>query len=68
MMKKPANLDLIKSKEYVVMEEGVTQMETGSRRFLARRREWFNTDEQYLKYLLIIEALEINIIATFDDG
>ena len=68
MMKKPANLDLIKSKEYVVMEEGVTQMETGSRRFLARRREWFNTDEPYLKYLLIIEALEINISATVDDG
>ena len=41
---------------------------SGHRRALARRREWFDTNEQYLKYLLILEALEINIIASFEDG
>ena len=35
---------------------------------MARRREWFNTDDQFLKYLLIIDALEIEIIASYDDG
>ena len=47
MMKKPANLDLIQSKEYAVMDEaaGATKSDSRNRRILARRREWFNTNE-----------------------
>lgn len=35
---------------------------------MARRREWFNTDDQYLQYLLVIEALEVSIVAEKEDG
>lgn len=45
----------------------VAGRETG-RRQLVRRREWFDTDDQYLQYLLVIEALEINILAEKEDG
>lgn len=74
MMQKPANLDLIKTSEYAVVDEGdpaarsLLDTRQDRRRQLARRREWFNTDDQYLKYLLVIEALEIEIIASFEDG
>jgi hypothetical protein len=63
-------MDLIKSKQYVVMNDAtnIVQPVSGNRRALARRREWFDTNEQYLKYLLVLEALEINIIASFEDG
>ena len=69
-MKIPANMDLIKSKQYVVINDSTEAIQpvSGTRRALARRREWFDTNEQYLKYLLILEALEINIIASFEDG
>ena len=60
----PANLDMIKDTSYAIMDEGASTR----RRELARRREWFNTDEQFIKYLLVIDALEIEIIAEFDDG
>ena len=30
--------------------------------------DWFNTQEEYLRYLRIIEALEINVETEFDDG
>jgi hypothetical protein len=51
-----------------VVLDDATNAVYGNRRALARRREWFNTNEQYLKYLLIIDALEINIIASFEDS
>ena len=35
---------------------------------MVRRREWFDTDEQFLQYLLIIVALEIEIVAEKEDG
>ena len=32
------------------------------------RREWFDTNEEYLQYLLIIDALEIQVTTEYDDG
>ena len=43
MMVKPDNLDLLQSKQYAVMDD--TTDAPSNRRALARRREWFNTDE-----------------------
>ena len=64
-MRQPENLGLLKEKEYAVL--GTASTDSSTRRQLARRREWFNTDEQFLQYLLIIEALEIELIAERDD-
>ena len=63
-MRQPENLDMLKEKEYAILGSAASTR----RRQLARRREWFNTDEQFLQYLLIIEALEIEIIAEKEDG
>lgn len=60
----PENLDLIKSTKYAVLDEDTSL----GRRRLARRREWFDTEEQWLQYMLVIEALEIDIVAERDDG
>ena len=30
--------------------------------------EWVDTSEEYLRYLQIIDALEINVISQYDDG
>lgn len=38
------------------------------RRVLAENYDWFDTNEEYLRYLRIIDALEINIITEYDDG
>ena len=70
-MVKPMNLDQLQSKTYAVLDTGAaTQEDDGfsRRRQLARRREWFNTDEQYLQYMLIIEALEIQFVSLSEDG
>ena len=64
-MRQPENLSMLKEKEYAVLGPSAAARR---RRQLARRREWFNTDEQFLQYLLIIEALEIEIIAEKEDG
>ena len=39
-MRKPDNLDMIKDAEYVVADS--------SRRQLVRRKEWFDTEDDYL--------------------
>lgn len=42
--------------------------ENGERRRSLENFDWFDTREEYLRYLRIIEALEINIVSEFDDG
>ena len=64
-MRQPENLNLLKEKEYAVFGTDATAVR---RRQLVRRREWFDTNEQFLQYLLIIEALEIEIVAEKEDG
>ena len=69
-MRKPEDLSLLKTKEYAVVDSDSTPRRENidERRSLARRREWFNTDDQYLQYLLIVEALEVSIVAEKEDG
>ena len=69
-MKKPGNLDDL-SNSYVVVtdEEEADEIErTGKfviddrRRMLRKTREWFETEKDYLEYLLVMDALDIELI------
>ena len=69
-MKKPGNLDDL-SNSYVVVtdEEEADEIErTGKfviddrRRMLRKTREWFKTEKDYLEYLLVMDALDIELI------
>ena len=62
----PDDLDLIQVAEYAILEED--PLERLRRRALARRREWFDTNQQYLQYLLVVEAVEIVGTTLLDDG
>ena len=62
----PDDLDLIQVAEYAILEED--PLERLRRRALARRREWFDTNQQYLQYLLVVEAIEIVGTTLLDDG
>ena len=67
-MQEPENLGMLQEKEYAVFGTDSTAARKRRRRQLVRRREWFDTDEQFLQYLLIIVALEIEIVAEKEDG
>ena len=67
-IQEPENLGLLQEKEYAVFGTDSTAARNRRRRQLVRRREWFDTDDQFLQYLLIIEALEIEIVAEKEDG
>ena len=56
------DLKKIEQQTYAVLDEA------DGKRNLARRREWFNTDDKYLKYILIVEALEVSCVANYADG
>lgn len=46
---------------------GINRADSSGRRALDNYN-WFDTNEEYLRYLRIIDALEINIITEYDDG
>ena len=69
-MKKPGNLDDLPNSYVVVTdEEEADEIErTGKfviddrRRMLRKTREWFKTEKDYLEYLLVMDALDIELI------
>ena len=74
-MKKPANLDEMPTSKVVVTEEseadeiqqdGRFRIEKGNRRNLRKTREWFQTEKEYLEYLLVMDALDIELVSTDD--
>lgn len=70
-MKKPENLDELPSSVVVVTDEAEAeevqntakfQIDKNSRRKLRKTREWFETEKEYLEYLLVMDALDIELI------
>lgn len=57
----PLDLKAIKEKKYVIYNKVID----GRRRL---SREWFDTDAEYLRYLLIVDALDIEISSLYEDG
>ena len=57
----PLDLKAIKEKKYVIYNKVID----GRRRL---RREWFDTNAEYLRYLLIVDALDIEVSSLYEDG
>jgi len=57
----PLDLKAIKEKKYVIYNKVIDV-----RRRL--RREWFDTNAEYLRYLLIVDALDIEVSSLYEDG
>ena len=70
-MKKPNNLDELPESFVVVTDEQEAEeieqtekfkIDKDSRRKLRKTREWFETEKEYLEYLLVMDALDIELI------
>ena len=46
-----------------IKKDGRFKIETGDgRRNLRKTRQWFETEKEYLEYLLVLDALDIELI------
>ena len=67
-MQVPLDLKQIPKTKYIVLaKDQKVRIDNRGRRALMNW-EWVDTSEEYLRYLQIIDALEINVLSEFDDG
>ena len=76
-MQKPKNLEELPDSKVVVTdqseadrieESGRFKVKRGNRyRNLDKTREWFKTEKEYLEYLLVMDALDIELLSDSDE-
>ena len=73
-MAKPDNLEKLPESFVVVTDEAeadllvqTSQFNIDRRRRLRKTRDWFETEKEYLEYLLVMDALDIEIIPGDDE-